>query len=142
MENIGGLSTSLYPLLYSIPVSCSAIHAHCTILMCLFTVLGFSGNGVFLGYYHNPVQYAHLQSVAFKINVAWGWSVLAVNTVFTVAIMGTILSVSLIDRSKIVFCAHQRTQFRSLKQDCSLEEQRSRRWYAPWAVPIHNRGHL
>jgi hypothetical protein len=54
-------------------------------------VLGLSANCLYLSYYHDKAEYDRLATVAFTINVAWGWITFATNTVLTVAIMGKIL---------------------------------------------------
>ncbi|KAI0342526.1 hypothetical protein BDW22DRAFT_1429352 [Trametopsis cervina] len=54
-------------------------------------LLGFSGNCLYLSFYNNPARYSYMQNISFKISVAWGWSIFAINTLLTIAIMAKIL---------------------------------------------------
>ncbi|KAI0342527.1 hypothetical protein BDW22DRAFT_1429353 [Trametopsis cervina] len=68
---------------------------YCPIIaITLNALLGFAANGTLLSFYHDGSDYGSMQAVSFKISVAWGWFIFAVNTVMTLAIMGRIFIVS------------------------------------------------
>lgn len=67
-----------------------------------FVVLGFIGDLLVLTFYKDAdLFYNHFEGTQFRINAAWGWTMLGTNTLLTGLIIGKIVYVHLIIRSEI-----------------------------------------
>lgn len=56
------------------------------------SVLGFSGDFQIFTFYGNiPSFYGHIYDIEFKINAAWGWTILATNSIFIGLIIARIV---------------------------------------------------
>ncbi len=54
--------------------------------------VGLAQYCIFLSFYHSETDYNdRFEAIAFKMNVAWGWSTFGLNTVLTAAILTKIL---------------------------------------------------
>lgn len=57
-----------------------------------FVVLGFTGGLLVLAFYKDAdLFYNHFEGTQFRINAAWGWTMLGTNTLLTGLIIGKIV---------------------------------------------------